>query len=85
MTLQKITPELYAAAKKNGYRMDIGQLSLSERRELDRQIREGKVVKCIALWPDLLTGFREKTCFVYLEERPKANPAFCDMDGGRAA
>jgi hypothetical protein len=83
--MQKITHELYQAAMKNGYRMDIGQLSLSERRALDKQVKEGKIAKCIALWPYLMTGFREKTCYVYLEECRKVEHLVSGCDGGCAA
>lgn len=51
-----ITHEIACLADRNGYTIDIGQVSKDARRELDKKARRGEVIKCRGRWPGLTMG-----------------------------
>jgi hypothetical protein len=74
--MQDITPELAEFARQNGYVMDLGGLTKERKRELEQAVRNGEMVKCRAIFPNLTFGISSrKTTYVRVRSAGESGAA----------
>lgn len=64
--------DLVGRAAVNGYQVDLGQFDKAQKRELDRLVKRGALVKARLCWPWLTHGTCTKTFYINVssEARP---------------